>query len=44
VLAGKDQCRRQAARGERMGDGGKLDGLGSRADDQPDVRGLQPSP
>lgn len=44
VLAGKDERRRQAALGERVGDGSELDGFGSGADDQPYVRGIQLSP
>ena len=44
MLAGEDQRGRQPALGERMCEGGELDGFGPGADDQPDVRGLQPSP
>ena len=34
MLAGQDDSRRQAAGGEGMGDGGKLDGFGPGPDDQ----------
>lgn len=35
VLARQDQARAKAARGQGMGDGGKLDRFGPSADDQP---------
>lgn len=44
MLAGEDQARLQPARGQRVGDGGKFDGFGSGADDEPNVCGTQPSP
>jgi hypothetical protein len=44
VLPGEDQRGLQAARGERLGDGCKLDGFGPGADDQPYVGDKQPSP
>jgi hypothetical protein len=44
MLAGQDQCRREAGFGQRVGDGLELDGFGPGPDDQPDVRGTQPSP
>jgi hypothetical protein len=44
MLAGHDQARPETARGEGMGDGGKLDRLGPRADDQLDICRTQFSP
>jgi len=44
VLAGKDERRRKPARGERVSNRCKLDCLGPGADDQPDIREIQPSP
>ena len=44
MLAGQDQRRPEAALGEGMRDRGELDGFRPGADDQPYVRGVQPSP
>ena len=44
VLAGDDQDRPHAASRKRSGDGRKLDRFGPRADDEPDIRGMQTSP
>ncbi|CAN5203076.1 hypothetical protein BH24PSE1_BH24PSE1_07700 [soil metagenome] len=43
MLAREDECRRDAAGGQRMDDGCKLDRFGASADDDSDVLG-QPSP
>jgi hypothetical protein len=44
VLPGQDERRSHASRRQRPGDRCKLDRFGSGADDQPNVRGMQPSP
>jgi hypothetical protein len=44
VLAREDQARRNAARGQRVGEGRQFDRFRPGADDQPYVRGTQPSP
>ncbi len=44
MLPGEDERGRQPALGERAGDGGEFDRFRPGADDQPYVRGLQPSP
>jgi len=44
MLSGQDQSRPRIASRESSGDRGKLDRFGPGADDQPNVRGLQPSP
>jgi hypothetical protein len=44
MLPGEDPRGREAALGERVGDGGEFDRFRPGADDQPYVRGLQPSP
>ena len=44
MLAGENQARRQSVRGERLRNRSELDGFGSGADDQPDLRGMQSSP
>jgi hypothetical protein len=44
VLAGVNERRCDPARGERMGNWGKLDRFGPGADDQPHIREIQPSP
>ena len=44
MLSGQDQGRPRFASRQCSGDGGKLDCLGPRADDQPNVCGLQASP
>jgi hypothetical protein len=44
MLARKDERRRKPPRGERVGDGCKLDGFGPGADDQTNISGTQPSP
>ena len=44
MLAGEDEPRLEAALGERVRDRGEFDGFRPGADDQPYVRGLQPSP
>jgi len=44
MLPGEDERGRQPALGERVGDGGEFDRFRPGADDQPYVRGLQPSP
>jgi len=44
MLAGEDQARLEAARGQRVSDGCKLDRFGPGADDEPNVCGAQPSP
>jgi hypothetical protein len=44
MLTGEDQCRFDAALGERGGDRLQFDGFGPGADDQPYVRTIQPSP
>ena len=44
VLTGQNQCRSEGARRQCMRDGCELDGFRSRANDERDVSGLQPSP
>jgi hypothetical protein len=44
MLPGENQPRTNAASGQRLGDGGKLDGFGSGADDQPYFGKTQSSP
>ena len=44
VLAGQDEARNEAARREGAGNRLELDGFGPGPDDQPDIRGTQPSP
>jgi hypothetical protein len=44
VLAGEDERRRQAAGGQRVGNGSHLDRFGPGADHQPDIGRTQPSP
>lgn len=44
MLASEDQRRRKAVRGEGTGNRLELDSFGPGPDDQPDVRGTQPSP
>jgi hypothetical protein len=44
VLSGEDQRRCDAARDQRARDGLQFDGFRPGADDQPNVRGTQPSP
>ncbi len=44
VLAGENERRRRGARGERMGDGGKLNRFGTSPDDQQHFGERQPSP
>ena len=44
VLAGENEARPDMARGERPGDGGKLDRFGPGADDEPDICRVQTSP
>lgn len=44
MLARQDDRRGKPALGERMGDRGKLDGFRPGPDDQPNLRGTQPSP
>jgi hypothetical protein len=44
MLPGQDQAGHQPAPGKRVCDGRKFDRFGPGADDQPDIRGIQPSP
>jgi hypothetical protein len=44
VLAGQHQRGWNSLFSESLGEGSKLDCFGPGPDDQPDVRGLQPSP
>jgi hypothetical protein len=44
VLSGQDQRREYPALGQGPGNRVELDRIGSGADDQPHVRGLQPTP
>lgn len=44
MLAGQQEMRIDAGRGERMGDGSKLDGFRPGADDQANSLTAQPSP
>jgi hypothetical protein len=44
MLPGEDERGHQPALGERVSDGGEFDRFRPGADDQPYVRGLQPSP
>jgi hypothetical protein len=44
VLASEDECRRQAAGGQRMGNGSHFDRFWPGADHQPDIGRTQPSP
>jgi hypothetical protein len=44
LLSRQHDRRREAARGERMGDGRQFDGFRPGPDDQPDIGETQPSP
>jgi len=44
MLAGQDDCRRDATRREGISNRLEFDGFGPGPDDQPDIRGTQPSP